>query len=219
MAISIREARVAMVGLGALGCEVLPRLARLPLAGITLVDGDNVEENNLDRQQLYAAMDVGYPKATTARGWALLVGPALDIHAEVRFLDAGNAADLLRGHQLVIDCTDDLHAKRIIDEECATLHIPLVSGAVHERQGQVLLLHAAGAGASLRRTDLYRGTVGPEQDGCDMRRVPLDLIEVVGERMYQLARAVLNAQPVVNGRIELCDLNAGVWRSFDAPRS
>lgn len=210
------DARITVVGAGALGCALLPRLARMRIGTLTLVDGDRVEAANLDHQPLYAEVDVGHPKAGTLRGWLLMVDPGKEIIAVDRFLDGGNAEALLRGSDLVVDCTDDLHAKGLIDHTCAELNIPLVSGAVHEKQGQVIVLHVHGEGSALCRADIFTGRMGAEQDGCDMQRVPLEVIDAVGQRMAACVRAHLNGEPLVNGRIELLDRMK--WAVIDAPR-
>ncbi len=203
--LSGRHDRVAVVGAGALGCAILPRLARMRMSALLVIDGDSVEQRNLDRQPLYAEADIGQPKASTARGWIQMIVPDIEVRAVDRFLNVDNARELFAGADIVADCTDDLHAKTLIDEMCGELGIPLVSGAVHEQQGQVIVLHASGAYTELRRSDLFHGRVGQEQDGCNMQRVPKAVIEAVGERMAAHVNALLNDRSVENGRIELLD--------------
>lgn len=207
---------VAVIGAGALGCAVLPRLARMRIAQLRVTDGDRVELKNLEHQPLYAEADIGHSKVGTLRGWLQMVDPGKDIQAEDRFLDAANAQELLRGASIVADCTDDLHAKALIDRTCNELRIPLVSGAVHEAQGQVIVLHAPGTNEQLGRTDLFRGRAISEQDGCDMQRVPLGTIEAVGQRMAAIIRDVIQGSWPINGRIELFD--RAQWTVIDPPR-
>ena len=64
------DIRLALIGVGAIGSALLPRLLRMPFTMITLVDGDRVEEKNLDRQELYAVVDIGRPKVDVAAAWA-----------------------------------------------------------------------------------------------------------------------------------------------------
>lgn len=205
--------RIAVVGAGALGCSILPRLARMPIGELVVIDGDRVEHHNLERQPLFTAADIGRSKAGTACTWVRSAEPAIAVRAMDRFLDASNAHELLALADIVADCTDDLHAKALIDEVCGALRIPLVSGAVHEQEGQVIVLHAPGASTELSRNDLFNGRIGAEQDGCDMQRVPLAVIEAVGERMADLIGYLLTGSPVVNGRIEL--LHQGAWTSME----
>jgi len=183
---------------------------------LTVIDGDRVEAANLDRQELYAEVDLGHFKANTVRGWLQMGAPGAPGRAIDRFVDAANAEGLLNGHDVVADCTDDLHAKALLDRICAKLGIALVSGALHEKQGQVLVLHAPGEGAGLSRDDVFMGRVGADQDGCDMRRVPMEAIEAVGARMAQHVRALMRSEAVPNGHLEIYDAKAGRWTAYRA---
>ena len=79
--------RVAVVGLGGIGNSVLHRLVRMPISTLTLIDGDTVEEDNLERQPLFALADVGFYKVDVAHGWLRLVSRARSLPA--------NRADLV----------------------------------------------------------------------------------------------------------------------------
>ena len=210
-------ARIAVIGAGGLGCAVLPRLARMQLARLTIIDGDRVESANLPRQPLYEEADIGHFKATTAALWMRQLLVAGEVQPHVVFLDQSNAEELLRGHDIVVEGVDDLHAKALIDRSCGALGIPLVSGGVHEEQGQVFMLHTPGEHAALDRTTLFRGPVGAAQDGCDMRNVPLQVLEETGRRMVQLVQERLQGRPVANGTIDLFDGRTNSWTSIAPP--
>lgn len=209
--------RVAVVGLGGIGNAVLARLVRMPVTVLTLIDGDKVEEHNLERQPLFAPADIGHYKVDVAHGWLRHVSRA-DLRPLKGFVDGANAEFLLKDHDVVVEGVDDLHAKQAIDATCARLGIPLVSGAVHQRQGQVLVTHAPGDGAVLTRADIFQGRPGMEQDGCDMRQVPLEVLEEVGRAMVGRVRSILLGEPVVNGRVEVFDGARSTWVALDPPR-
>lgn len=189
-------------------------MGRWPLAKLSLIDGDRVEEHNLDNQELYAPMDIDAWKAEVSAAWMRQLLPATIVPHNV-FLGAGNAEHLLVEHDIVLEFTDDLHAKQAIDNACAALAIPLVSAGVHAKQGQVIALHGPGAGHKLTRKDLFNGRPGVEQDGCDMRNVPLELLDDVARRAVSLCRSLLLGETVVNGRIEL--LHKDRWTIIDPP--
>lgn len=209
--------RVAVVGIGGIGNAVLARLVRMPIATLTLIDGDKVEAHNLERQPLFAPADIAHFKVEVARGWLRHVSRA-ELRVKQAFLDTANAEFLLQDHDLVVEGVDDLHAKNAIDATCAKLGIPLVSGAVHQQQGQVLVTHVPGIGAALTRADIFQGRPGAAQDGCDMRQVPLEVLEEVGRAMVGRARSILLGEPVVNGRLELFDGARGGWMVIEPPR-
>lgn len=207
--------RIAIVGIGALGCALLPRVMRLRVAGITLIDGDRVEGGNLERQDLYAEVDIGHFKAGTARGWLQMGAPGIAITAIDRFVDASNAEELLAGHSIVADCTDDLHAKALLDRICADEGMALVSGALHRNQGQVLVLHARGTNESVSRSDVFSGRIGADLDGCDMRRVPMEAIEAVAGRMALRIRELARGEDATNAVLEVFDMRSGAWSQFE----
>jgi molybdopterin/thiamine biosynthesis adenylyltransferase len=214
---SVHDTRIAVIGAGAIGCALLPRLLRMPFSVITLVDGDRVEEKNLDRQELYAPVDVGRPKVDVAAAWARNAPVTPIIEAHDRFLDQGNAEGVIAMHDIVADCTDDAHARRLVDNVCGEFGVALVSGAVHGRQGQVIVLHAEGANEGLSMTDLFNGPLGEEQDGCDMRHVPLHVLEEVAKRMAWRIRELLNHARLENGRIEQYDGDVNAWLEIAPP--
>ena len=212
---SLSGKHVIVIGAGGLGCAVLPRIARMAIARLTIVDGDRVEAANLERQPLYEDMDIGFAKASTAAGWMRQIMVGGDVIAHDVFIDQGNVGALIGSADVVVEGVDDLHAKQLIDRTCAELKVPLVSGGVHQRQGQVIVLHASGEHAAMSRADLFTGKTGAGQDGCDMRNVPVDLLEEVGRVMAARARQILRDEPLVNGRIELFDMAGKAWSIID----
>lgn len=211
------DIRLALIGLGAIGSALLPRLLRMPFRVITLVDGDRVEEKNLERQELYAPVDVGRPKVEVAAAWARNAPVSPIIEPRDAFLGAGDAEDIISMHDIVADCTDDAHVRRLIDRVCGDFGVPLVSGAVHGRQGQVIVLHAEGPRDQLTLPDLFSGPIGGYQDQCDMRHVPMPVLEEVARRMAWRIREFLDQSPLENGRIEQYDGDANAWLGIDPP--
>jgi molybdopterin/thiamine biosynthesis adenylyltransferase len=212
----LSKAHVVVIGAGGLGCSVLPRLARMGLGRLTIIDGDRVEAKNLPQQPLYEEMDIGHFKASTAAGWMRQLMPDGEVMAHDVFISSSNVKDLLSGATGVVEGVDDLHAKQLIDRACNELRIPLVSGGVHGKQGQVITLHTSGERAELLREQLFSGKPGAEQDGCDMRDVPLQLLEEVGRHMAMRTRSILQGEPVTNGVIDV--FQGKEWITLAPPR-
>lgn len=207
--------RLLVIGGGAIGNGLLPRIARWPFARITIVDGDRVEEKNLERQELFAPVDIGRSKSAVIAAWFRHMPISAEVAYEDTFIDANNAEGLVAMHDIVADCTDDAHARRLIDRTCKAYGVALVSGAVHGTQGQVIVLHAAGSQADKGLDDLFPGVPGAEQDACDMRDVPMDTIEEVARRMAGHLRVLLDGTPVANGRIDQYDGRR--WSTIEPP--
>lgn len=208
--------RLLVVGAGAIANRLLPHLAQQQWAAVTVMDGDRVEEKNLERQELFAPVDIGRPKSVVAAAWLRNAPIRVHITARDEFIDANNAETRIAMHDVVADCTDDAHVKRLLDRTCGEYGVALVSGSVHGKEAQVIALHAEGEGDGISRDDLFQGKSGMEQDGCDMRQVPLATIEETARRMAQLLHAVLNQEPVANGRIDLFDGKR--WSPIDPPK-
>lgn len=206
--------RLALIGVGGTGCALLPLLASLPLVSITLIDGDTVEVANLPRQPLYGPSDVGRSKVEVASERLRHLAPSLPSTTVPAFLDAGNAQMLLADHDLVADCTDDLHARLMIDRICGAHGIPLVSGAVHGAQVQVVTLHV-GSSTSLR--SFFPGRSSAEQDGCDMRRVPASVTAFAGALMAEHISALIHGDRSRAGILELIDTRDVRWLRISPP--
>ena len=204
---------VAVVGAGALGTRLLLGLARLPISCITIIDGDLVESANLGRQPLYQASDIGLRKAEAAAARLRTMQPHLDVDARSEFLNAPNAEALLSRRTIVADCTDDLHAKVAIDRACARLGLPLVSGALHAGQGQMLESLDIQSGRS-SRTEIFKGRIGPDQDGCDMRSVPLHVMDAVSCRMAASIAGFLHGTRSADGALLVFDGRSSEWVTF-----
>jgi adenylyltransferase/sulfurtransferase len=140
----LRNARVLVVGAGGLGCPVLLYLAAAGIGHIGIVDGDTVAAHNLHRQVLYRYSDVGQAKVTVAAALLRERNPFIQTTAFTAFLSPENAAHIVSGYDLVIDCTDRFEARYLINDVCTVLGKPFVYGAIHRFEGQVSVfnLHA-----------------------------------------------------------------------------
>jgi len=194
-------------------------LATLPSIALTLVDGDTVEAGNLVRQPLYGAADVGRLKVEVAHVRLRAIHPGLPVTTVPRFLDPANARELIGGNDVVVDCTDDLHARRLIDKVCGQLAVPLVSGGVHGHQVQVITLHASPKGGknSSSYSGLFERSISSEQDGCEMRDVPVHVTSLAGAVMAAHVRSLLFGDRSLAGVLELIDTASGRWMRFSPP--
>lgn len=132
----LRTARVAVVGAGGLGCPVLSYLGAAGVGSLTVIDGDAVELSNLHRQPLYAMADIGEPKAPRAAAALRAHNPDVTVTPQPVWLIEANAPDLLRGHHLIIDCSDTFAIHYLVDDTAAELGIACVWGSVAGFSGQ-----------------------------------------------------------------------------------
>jgi molybdopterin/thiamine biosynthesis adenylyltransferase/molybdopterin synthase catalytic subunit/rhodanese-related sulfurtransferase len=133
----LRSAAVLVVGAGGLGVPVLQYLAAAGVGHLTVVDGDAVELSNLHRQPLYGLADVGRPKAAAAAAALARLNGDVQIEAVEAYADASNVDALLARHDLVVECTDNLRAKFLVNDAAVRAARPAVFASVHQYEGQL----------------------------------------------------------------------------------
>ncbi|MDU1779546.1 MAG: HesA/MoeB/ThiF family protein [Propionibacterium sp.] len=148
----LRGSRVLVVGAGGLGSPVLLYLAAAGVGHLTIIDDDVVDESNLQRQVIHRQIDVGRPKALSAREAVQRLDPQLSAEAMVARLTADNALELCGDHDLVLDCTDNFVTRYLASDAAEITDTPLVWGTILQYQGQ-LSVFWPGRGPMLR--DLF----------------------------------------------------------------
>lgn len=133
----IQNAHVLVIGAGGLGCPVLQNLAAAGVGNIGIVDGDEVEETNLHRQLLYTLKDCKKGKATTAAKAVLLLNPEANVTVFSKFLNKKNAFDIVGNYQIIVDCTDSIGVRYLINDVAVTKKIPVVYASIYKFEGQV----------------------------------------------------------------------------------
>lgn len=131
------DARIAVIGAGGLGSPAIMYLAAAGVGTIGIVDDDAVEVSNLQRQILHRSTDVGRPKTLSASETANRINPEVEIRAHEVRLAAENAEDVLRGYDVVLDGTDNLATRYLLNDAAIRLRIPVVHGSVFRFEGQV----------------------------------------------------------------------------------
>jgi sulfur-carrier protein adenylyltransferase/sulfurtransferase len=145
----LRSARVLVVGAGGLGSPVALYLAAAGVGTLGLVDFDEVDITNLQRQILYGAADIGRPKLDAATERITGLNPHVDVVAHAVRLDSHNALDILRGYDVVIDGTDNFPTRYLVNDACVLLGKPYVYGSILRFEGQLSVFDA-------RRGPCYR---------------------------------------------------------------
>ncbi len=133
----LQAARVLVVGAGGLGSPVLLYLAAAGVGRLTIVDGDRLTRSNLNRQVLYTEADLGRPKAEAARDHLLALNSELEVIAHSFPLTAENGAALVADSDLVVEASDNLATKALVNRLCVEAGVPLVWGAVERLEGQM----------------------------------------------------------------------------------
>lgn len=144
----LRSANVLVVGAGGLGAPVCLYLAAAGVGRITLADDDTVSLSNLQRQVIFRSDQRGQPKVTAAAEAMGALNPHVRVTGLPRRISAADA-DLIAGHDLVIDGTDSFAAREAINRACVAAGVPLIAGAIGQWEGQVTLYDPARGGPCL----------------------------------------------------------------------
>ncbi len=210
----LKAARVLVVGAGGLGCPALQYLAGAGVGRITIVDPDRVEVSNLHRQVLFGVDDLALPKAIAAARRLRALNPLIEIEAVEARLGAWNAVDLVSQHEVVLDGTDRLETKFLLNRVCVGLGKPLVVASVHRFEGQLQVVRPDGP-------CLECLWPSPPEDGCVGTCAEVGVIGVtpglVGTMQAAETIKLLLGFPVVEG-VVMVDLLRTEVRTMRLPR-
>jgi len=140
----LASASVLLVGVGGLGSGCLPALVGAGIGRIGLVDPDAVELSNLHRQTIYRAEDTGRSKVERAAAFATRLRPTAVIETHEVGLSAENVDHLVSNYDWVIDGTDSLEVKFILNAACKRHAKHLVTASVHTFEGQLMTVSPDG---------------------------------------------------------------------------
>eukprot|EP00035_Acanthoeca_spectabilis_P010971 m.193466 g.193466 ORF g.193466 m.193466 type:complete len:449 (+) comp15185_c0_seq1:204-1550(+) len=133
----LRAASVLIVGAGGLGCPTSLYLAAGGVGRLTIVDDDEVELGNLHRQVLHLTESVGQSKAESAAQRIAGVNPEVLVTPIRARLGPGNAEKLVRGHDVVVDCSDNMTTRYILNDVAVLLGLPMVAASALKCEGQL----------------------------------------------------------------------------------
>ena len=157
--LKLKNASLALVGLGGIGCPAAQALVQAGIGQVTLIDPDTVDLSNLPRQVLFLAADRGRPKALVAAEVLEESRPGLSTTVHLAPVRDKNVAALLAGADLVIDGTDNFATRLVVADHCQTAGQRLVSASVTGTEGQLLCLDEQ----TQRYSDLFPEGPPPQQ--------------------------------------------------------
>ncbi|RTL36570.1 MAG: molybdopterin-synthase adenylyltransferase MoeB [Candidatus Melainabacteria bacterium] len=145
----LKCARVLVVGAGGLGSPVIQYLSAAGVGTIGIVDFDDVDKSNLQRQILFSNQDVGFPKVELAAKRALSLNPEISIHTHNTRLTCDNIEDIFADYSIVVDGSDNFETRYLVNDACVVFGKTNIHGAVHRFDGQVSVF-APGQGPCYR---------------------------------------------------------------------
>ena len=134
----LSKSSALVVGAGGLGSGLLYNLAGLGVGSLGILDYDNVDVSNLNRQFLYRSNEIGRPKCELAKLRLEAFNPEIDIKAFNMRMDEKNVSDRIRGYDIVIMAVDNVETRLIVNRYAHFQKIPVVDGGVDGWLGMVL---------------------------------------------------------------------------------
>ena len=151
----LKNARVLFIGAGGLGSPALLYLAAAGVGTIGIVEFDEVDMSNLQRQVIHGRSDVGRPKALSAKESILEINEHVDVRLHEFRLDNSNAVELFSEYDLILDGTDNFATRYLVNDAAVIAGKPYVWGSIYRFEGQVSVFwEDAPDGAGLNYRDL-----------------------------------------------------------------
>ncbi|NHZ34882.1 HesA/MoeB/ThiF family protein [Massilia rubra] len=211
-------ASALVIGAGGLGSPAALYLASAGIGRIVLVDDDDVDLTNLQRQILHTTGRVGQAKVDSGRTALLAINPDIDVVALRERADDARLAELVGQASVVLDCSDNFATRHAVNRACVAHKVPLVSGAVIRFDGQISVFDA-------RRDDspcyscLFPQDQHFEDVACSTMGVFAPLVGVVGAmQAAEALKLVMQVGQSLAGRLLLLDGRAMEWTSIGVAR-
>ncbi|MGF1689979.1 molybdopterin-synthase adenylyltransferase MoeB [Photobacterium kagoshimensis] len=134
---ALKASSMLILGAGGLGCASTQYLAAAGVGKLTLIDDDNVEVSNLQRQVLHNDSTVGQLKVDSAKRALETINPNLHVDTIAKRLDDTALLALIEQHSLVLDCSDNVETRNQLNRLCFQTKTPLISGAAIRMEGQI----------------------------------------------------------------------------------
>lgn len=214
----LREARVLVVGAGGLGSPIGLYLAAAGVGTIGLVDFDEVDLSNLQRQVMFATSDIGRAKVDAAEDRLRGVNPHVQVVPHRVKLTSENALAILKDYDVVIDGTDNFPTRYLVNDACVLLDKPYVYGSIYRFEGQVAVF--GGSKGPCYRC-LFREPPPPGLvPSCAEGGVLGVLPGIIGSlQTLEALKIVLGKGTTLEGRIALFDALSFRWRELRLARN
>ena len=212
-------ASALVIGAGGLGSPAALYLASAGVGRIVLVDDDEVDLTNLQRQILHTTARIGQPKAESGREALLQINPEIEVVALRERAGDARLAQLVRAATVVLDCSDNFATRHAVNRACVAHKVPLVSGAVIRFDGQISVFDTRDADAPCYSC-LFPQDGKFEDAACSTMGVFAPLVGVIGAmQAAEALKLVIGIGESLAGRLLLLDGRAMEWTSITLARN
>ena len=144
------DAKVLLLGAGALGSSSALYLAAAGVGTLGLVDFDVVDLSNLQRQIIHTTDRVGMPKTESAQKSINALNPGIKVNRHDIRLSSDNVMDIIKDYDVIVNCGDNFPTRYLINDACAFARKPLVDGAIFRFEGNATVFYPAKGGPCYR---------------------------------------------------------------------
>lgn len=132
-----KESKIAVVGCGGIGGSVIEMLARMGVGELTLIDADEFDLSNLNRQLLSTTETLRKSKSESGKERVRIINPYVKVNVFNEFLDEKNVEKLVGDCDIIIDALDNIVSRIILSRFAKENDIPLIHGAIHGTLGEI----------------------------------------------------------------------------------
>ncbi|THD85846.1 HesA/MoeB/ThiF family protein [Aliigemmobacter aestuarii] len=201
----LNSARVLVVGAGGLGSPALLYLAASGVGTIGVIDDDEVDNSNLQRQVIHTDDRIGMAKVFSAEVAMKALNPFIEIRPYKRRLTVDIATDLIGEYDLVLDGTDNFDTRYLVNRACVAAGKPLIAGAITQWEGQISLYDPARGGPCYECVFPTRPAPG-QVPTCAEAGVAAPLPGVIGTMMaMEAVKQITGAGEGLRGRLVIHD--------------
>ena len=212
-------AHVLVIGAGGLGSPVALYLGTAGVGRLTIVDHDQVDVTNLQRQIAHNLARVGRPKAESARDTIAAINPDVQVRPLVERADAARLETLVRDADVVVDCSDNFATRQAVNAACVAHAKPLVSGAAIGFDGQVSVYDTRQPDAPCYAC-LFPPESTFEEAQCATMGVFAPLVGIIGSvQAAETLKLLAGVGSSLAGRLQLLDGRTMEWHELRTPRA
>ena len=204
--LKLKNSSVVCIGAGGLGSSVLLYLAAAGIGRIGIVDNDQVEKSNLQRQIIHETNTVGNLKINSAQERIKRFNPNIEVTTFNKRINSENVIEIIKDFDIICDCSDNFGTRYLINDACLILNKALVFGSVQGFEGQISVFNLNKKSPNLRDL-LPESPVKNNIPSCEefgVVGVSTGLIGIL--QVNEIIKIILKKGEILDGKIMIFDL-------------
>ncbi|TCS37813.1 [sulfur carrier protein ThiS] adenylyltransferase [Paucimonas lemoignei] len=215
----ILAAHALVIGAGGLGSPASLYLASAGIGTLTLVDNDEVDLTNLQRQILHTTERIGQPKVESGKLALRQINPEVRIATVAERVEGARLDELVRAASVVLDCSDNFATRHAVNRSCVAHRVPLVSGAAIRFDGQISVFDPRGGDMPCYAC-LFPPDQPFEEVQCATMGVFAPLVGIIGAmQAAEALKLIAGIGESLAGRLLMLDARSMEWSSIGITRN